>query len=194
LVLALGATASGTPTARLGLVNAWGPQWHSRSGGRIDARVALDIRLSRSEEGGPVVDARGAVLGMSTLGAAAEVLVIPSSTIDRVLPQLLNQGHVPHGWLGLGLQPVEIPDSLREVAGDELGMMVMSMAAEGPGARAGVGAGDIALSLNGVPLHRRRHLAAQLDSDSVGKQAELRVIRSGQIVTLQLEIGPRPTR
>jgi S1-C subfamily serine protease len=194
LVLAFGATASGTPTARLGLVSALGPQWHSRSGGRIDARVALDIRLRRSEEGGPVVDAQGAVLGMSTLGAAAEVLVIPSATIDRVLPQLLNQGHVPHGWLGLGLQPVAIPDSLRDIAGDDLGMMVMSVAAEGPGAKAGVVGGDIVLSLNGAPMHRRRHLAAQLDSDSVGKQAELRVIRGGQIVTLQLEIAARPTK
>ena len=194
LVMAFGATATGSVTARLGLVNTMGPQWHSRAGGRIDARIALDIRLARTEEGGPVFDMQGAVLGMSTLGVAGEVLVIPAATIERVLPQLLSEGHVSRGWIGLALHAVAVPDALRDAAGDTHGMMVMSTAAAGPGAKAGVMAGDIALSLDGTPLHRMRQLAAHLDSESIGKQVELRVIRGGEIVALKVEISPRPAK
>jgi S1-C subfamily serine protease len=193
LVTAFGATASGTPTVRLGIVNTVGPQWHSRAGGRIDARVGLDIRLARTEEGGPVLDTNGALLGMSTFGIAGEVLVIPGATIERVVPQLLQHGHVVRGWLGVGLQPIAIPDALRDVAGDSHGMIVMSIAADSPAAKGGVTAGDILLSLSGMPMHRMRHLAAELDSESIGKQVEVRALRGGQIVTLLLEISPRPT-
>src|SRR5262245_4080246 len=132
LAMAFGALGSGAPSARLGLVNAIGPQWHSRAGGRIEARISLDIRLGRTEEGGPVFDHHGAVLGMSTFGVGREVLVIPSATIARVLPQLLSEGQVHRGWLGLALQPVAVPDPLRDMAGEALGMMVMSIAADGP--------------------------------------------------------------
>src|SRR6185295_16364267 len=106
LAIALGANVHGSTTARLGTVNAVGPQWYSRAGGRIEQRIALDIRLGRTEEGGPVLDAEGGLLGMSTLGPPGVVLVIPAATLDRVVPQLLNDGQVARGWLGLGLQPV----------------------------------------------------------------------------------------
>jgi S1-C subfamily serine protease len=193
LVMAFGTASSGGSTARLGVVNAVGPEWHSRAGGRIDARISLDIRLAGTEEGGPVLDAQGTMLGMSTFGVRGEVLVIPSATIDRVLPQLLAEGQVRRGWLGLGLQPVAIPDALRDSAGATYGMMVMSIDDNGPGAKAGVTAGDVVLTLNGTAMHRRRQLAAQLDAEHIGQTVELRVIRGGQIVPLQLEIGPRPT-
>lgn len=192
LVLAFGATPVGTPTARLGVVNAVGPKWHSRDGGRIDARIHLDIRLGRTEEGGPVLDADARLIGMSTFGARGEVLVIPSSTIDRVLPDLLQQGHVRRGWLGLGLQPISIPDGLREAAGHSRGMIVMTIAPEGPAVAAGVTAGDILISLDNTPVHRLRDLAAKLDSESVGKSLELKVLRGGQVVSLNIEITQRP--
>jgi S1-C subfamily serine protease len=193
VAMAFGTTSTGGPTARVGIVNAVGPEWHSRAGGRIDARISLDIRLASTEEGGPVLDAQGTFLGMSTFGVRREVLVIPRATIDRVLPQLLAEGQVRRGWLGLGLQPVAIPDALRDSAGARYGMMVMSIVDDGPGAKAGVTAGDVVLTLNGTPMHHTRQLAAQLDAEHIGQTADIRVIRGGQIVSLQLAIGPRPT-
>jgi S1-C subfamily serine protease len=192
LALAIGATVDGAPTARLGLVNAVGPQWYSRAGGRIEQRVALDIRLGRTEEGGPVLDADGAVLGMSTLGPPGVVLLIPVATLDRVVPQLLNDGQVARGWLGLGLQPVSIPDPLREVAGETTGMMVMSIAAGGPGAVAGVTAGDILLTIDAASMRGMRRLMAQLDDASVGRTVQLRLIRGGEVLTLNVLITARP--
>src|SRR6185369_2733859 len=68
LALAFGADRSGQIRARLGLVNAFGDAWHSRKGGLIDRRIALDVRLGRGEEGGPVFAANGGLIGMSTFG------------------------------------------------------------------------------------------------------------------------------
>jgi S1-C subfamily serine protease len=192
LALALGATVDGAPTARLGLVNAVGPQWYSRAGGRIEQRIALDIRLGRTEEGGPVLDAEGGLLGMSTLGPPGVVLAIPAATLDRVVPQLLNDGQVARGWLGLGLQPVSIPEPLREAAGETTGMMVMSIAADGPGAVAGVTAGDILLTIDGASMRGMRRILAELDDTSVGRTVALRLIRGGEVLTLNVLITARP--
>jgi len=191
-VLALGASVEGALTARYGIVNTVGPQWYSRSGGRIEQRLALDIRLGRTEEGGPVIDASGLLLGMSTLGPPGEVLVIPYATIERIVPQLLREGRVRRGWLGLALRPVAVPDALRDAARHASGMMVMSLVEDGPAANAGVVAGDILLSVNGASLRGTRRLAAQLDEERVGTNLELRLIRGGEVVSLQARIAARP--
>ena len=194
LVTAFGATNDGRVTARLGVVNSAGPEWHSQAGGRIEERITLDIRLGRTEEGGPVFDTAGGFLGMSTLGTPGQVLVIPAATLARVVPQLLKDGRVLRGWLGIGLQPVEVPEVLREAAGQASGMMVMSIVEGGPGAQAGVTAGDIALSVDGAPIDHWRSLAAKLGSESIGRELPLRVIRGGEILTLNVPITARPHR
>jgi len=115
LVLAIGADGSGGASARSGLVNLAGPEWHSSRGGVIDRRIVLDISLGRREEGGPVFDTAGGCLGMSTFGPRGQVLVIPVATLERVVPLLLRDGRIARGWLGIGLQAVAVPDALREV-------------------------------------------------------------------------------
>jgi S1-C subfamily serine protease len=192
LALSLSADGAGATTARLGLVSSVGPQWYSRAGGRIEQRIALDIRLRRTEEGGPVLDAEGSLLGMSTLGPPGVVLVIPVATLERVVPQLLSEGQVPRGWLGLGLQPVAVPEPLRGEAGETMGMMVMSIAKAGPGAVAGVKAGDILLTIDAAPMRGLRRVIAQLDDASVGRTVALRLIRGGEVLTLSVLITARP--
>ena len=122
IALAFGADAAGAVTTRLAAVHSVGPKWHSRAGGTIERRIVLDARLGSSEEGGPVLDAAGLLIGMSTFGPFGQVLVIPTATIEHVLPQLLEHGHVARGWLGLALQPVAVPDPLqggRSIARDD---------------------------------------------------------------------------
>ena len=192
LALALGSDVDGASKVRLGVVNSVGPQWFSRSGGRIEQRIGLDIRLSRTEEGGAVLDASGALLGMSTLGSRREVLVIPVATIERIVPQLLEHGEIARGWLGVALHPVAVPDALRDGAGQTSGMMVMSIVADGPAAKSGVTAGDILLTVEGASVRPVRELSAQLDGDSIGKTVQLRLIRGGEIVQVEALITARP--
>jgi len=79
-------------SVRLGVVNLAGPEWASSAGGRIDRYIVLDLRLARAEEGGPVLDAAGGRLGITTFGPRAKVLVIPAATIERIVPALLRTG------------------------------------------------------------------------------------------------------
>jgi S1-C subfamily serine protease len=191
LALAVGADASGGATTRLGVVNLVGAEWHSSRGGLIDRRIVLDLRLAHREEGGPVFDAAGACLGMSTFGPRGQVIVIPTTTIERVVPQLAKAGHVARGWLGVALQPVAVPDALRETADQLSGLMVMSVVEGGPAAQAGIVAGDIILSVDGTSTHRLRRIAKLFGADSIGRKADLRLIRSGAVITVQTTIAER---
>jgi S1-C subfamily serine protease len=139
-----------------------------------------------------VLDAAGARLGISTFGPRGRVLVIPSATIERVLPELLKAGRIARGWLGVGLQPVAVPDALQEQAGQSSGAMVMSLAEGGPAAKAGMVAGDIVLTVNGRPARSLRRLAGELAAVGIGRAAELRVIRGGMVMSLQATIEARP--
>jgi S1-C subfamily serine protease len=191
LALLVGADDTGAPTGRLAMVHATGPEWHSQAGGRIDAQLRLDARVG-VDEGGPVLDAAGGLLGMSTAGPRRRALVIPVATINRVLDPLLAEGRIARGWLGVGLQPVAVPDSLRAAAGRDSGMMVMSLAAGGPAATAGVLPGDIMLDLDGTPMRRMRALAAAMGPEQIGKSVSLRLLRAGGLQTLAVVIAARP--
>ena len=192
VVIAIGADGTGGASARLGVVNIAGPKWHSSRGGLIDRRIALDVRLARSEEGGPIFDAAGNCIGMSTFGPRGQVLVIPAATIDRIVPTLLKDGRVARGWLGVTLQAVAVPDALRETVDQSSGLMVMSVVENGPAAQAGIVAGDIILSVDRTSTHRFRKIARYFGSESIGRKAELRVIRSGTVVTVKTTIAERP--
>ena len=192
IAIAIGADGTGGASARLGIVNIAGPEWHSSRGGLIDRRIALDVRLARSEEGGPIFDAAGSCIGMSTFGPRGQVLVIPAATINRIVPTLLKDGRVARGWLGVTLQAVAVPDALRETVDQSSGLMVMSVVENGPAAQAGIVAGDIILSVDRTSTHRFRKIARYFGSENIGRKAELRVIRSGTVVTVKTTIAERP--
>lgn len=193
LALVLGAGENDRLTARLAALHATGPAWHSMAGGRIDRLLRLDGRLQGAEEGGPVLDAAGALLGMSTAGPRGRGLVIPHETVERVLDPILRDGRVGRAWLGLGLQPVEVPAALREAAsGRESGLMVVGLAPGGPAERAGLLPGDILLAFDGAAVERARGLAALLGAEKIGRESELRVMRAGEVRTVSLVPAARP--
>ena len=191
VALAIGADGTGGASARLGLVNLGGAEWHSSRGGLIDRRIVLDLRLAHREEGGPVLDATGGCLGMSTFGPLGQVIAIPTATVERIVPLLLRDGRIARGWLGVALQAVAVPDALRETAEQPSGLMVMSVVEGGPAAQAGIVAGDIILSVDGTSTHRFRRIARLFGSDSIGKKVDLRLIRSGAVITVQATIAER---
>jgi S1-C subfamily serine protease len=130
----------GASIAAFGTVSFVGGAWRSFRGGEIDARIDLDLSLRRAGEGGVVLDASGRTFGMAVLGPRRQVLVIPAATIERVAATLETHGKVGRGYLGLGLQPTKLDGD------DGLGVMVMSVDPNGPGAAAGIRQGDIILS------------------------------------------------
>jgi S1-C subfamily serine protease len=194
LALLLAAGDNGTPAVRLAILRSVGPAWHSRLGGRIDRRIVLDLRLPGREEGGPVFDVAGALLGMSTAGPRGCGLVIPATTIDRVLVPLLASGRIDRGWLGAALHPVALPTDIAGETGLDRGLMVLRLDPDGPAARAGVLAGDILVRIADVPTQLPGEIARRLGPESVGQSLVLHVVRAGASLSLTATITARPAR
>jgi S1-C subfamily serine protease len=192
LTLLVGADSKGNPTARLAVVHALGEAWHSVAGGRIDALIRLQTPLGM-DEGGPVLSLAGGLIGMSTSGPRRRTIVIPTATLARVIDPLLAEGRIARGWLGIGLQPVVIPDSFRQTAERESGLMVVGLAGGGPAETAGVLPGDIVLDIDGNPAGRPRALTASLGAERIGQAVALRVLRAGAVQAISVTIAARPS-
>lgn len=189
-VLALGAQHDGGATAALGIFGRTGPAWTSAHGGRIDQYLRLDLALGQAEEGGPVLDASGRLVGVSVFGPHNEVLVIPHATLSRVVPQIEAKGRVARGWLGAGLQPVAAPGQ----SGDHpaRGLLLVSVAETGPAAAAGLVPGDIIMKVGDEPVGRLSGLIRRLGPDSIGTEVELTLLHGGETIVRAVTVTERP--
>ncbi|MEJ0019939.1 MAG: PDZ domain-containing protein [Acetobacteraceae bacterium] len=185
LALALGADADAAPLARLSII-------HKVSLNGTDRAVVLDMPAAMVAEGGPVLDASGALLGMATVDAAGEAAVISFAAMTRLLDPAQAQLIGRRGWLGVALQPITVPEALRNTVGQASGRMVVSLAPSGPADVAGLRPGDILLSLDGHSVSGAHALRALLAPERVGRQVEVRLMRDGQLETRQLIIAPQP--
>jgi S1-C subfamily serine protease len=188
LVLAAGRREQGV-SARLGIIALAGGPWRSMRGGHIDSLIRLDLTLDRRAEGGPAINSAGRAFGMVLRGPRRSVLVIPAATIERIAGRLLEQGSIRPGYLGLGMHPVRIKASGSEPA---LGLIVLGVAAGGPGEAAGILQGDIVTAWNGQPVHGLRGIFRKLGPDAAGQTVELSLIRAGQPVSVRCTVGARP--
>ncbi len=179
----------GAIASRLGIVAEAGEAWRSMRGGRIDRFVRLDVSLDASLEGGAALDAAGRLIGMPVFGPRGRVLVIPAATIARVVPQILADGSVGRGYLGLGLH--RVGGGRRHEAPGHAGVMVVSIDPDGPGAAAGALLGDIITSWNNEPISGLRDIVVRLGSESIGTAVELGLVRAGAATKLTLHVGKR---
>jgi S1-C subfamily serine protease len=183
IAIAIG-NSHGSALAVSGSVGEVGPAWRSMRGGTIDRRINLAIAAGGRFEGGPVLDAGGALIGMLLFGPRQRALVMPYETIERAVSTLRQKGHVARGYLGAGLHPVRDRDAR--------GAMVMSLDEQGPAKAAGLTLGDIIVAWNGEGVHGPRDLIRRLGPDSAGASVTLGVVRGGQQRDVALTIGEKP--
>jgi S1-C subfamily serine protease len=196
LVLAVGRPGPQL-TASMGIISAVGGEWRTWQGGRVEQFVRLDLAIYDGFSGGPLVEAGGKVLGLNTSGLSRAMgLAIPAVTVDRVADQLLASGRVSRGYLGVAVQPVQLPSRLREKLGlaGKLGLVVINLEAGGPGESAGLLLGDVLVALESQTLEDPADLLAALASDRVGTPVELRLVRGGELQTVAVTVGERPAR
>ena len=131
---------------------------------------------------------------MAIVGANNEATVIPYAAMARMLEagQIHPDGR--RGWLGVALQPITVPESMRSAVGQASGRMVVSLAPSGPAELAGLRPGDILLSLDGHSVSGAHALRAFLGPERVGRQVEIRLMRDGQVETRNLTIAPATHR
>lgn len=193
MVLALGYG----PRASWGVVSALGPRWRSWRGGEIERLVRLDLVLYPGFSGGPLVDAGGRVVGLNTSGLAREMrLAVPMTTVTRVADELLRQGHVSRGYLGLGMQPVRLPEPLRVALGltSEAGLIVVTVSPDGPAARAGMLLGDVLVALDGAAVSDLDDVQERLGAERIGTIVTATVLRAGARTGVRITVGTQPRR
>ena len=193
MVLALGYG----PRASWGVISALGPRWRTWRGGEIDRLVRLDLVLYPGFSGGPLVDAAGHVVGVNTSALARDSrLAVPVTTVGRVVDELLRQGHVSRGYLGIGMQPVRLPDGLRAALGlpGDGGLIVVTVEPDGPAARAGLLLGDVLVALDGVPTADLDDVQGRLGGDRIGTTVTALVVRAGARAEVRVTVGERPRR
>jgi len=194
-VFAVARDAHGESSASFGIVGAVAGEWRTWRGGRLDRFIRLDGRLYPGFSGGPIADTQGQIIGIGTPALARDFgIAIPSSTISRVVEQLLTSGRVARGYLGIGMQPVTLPEALiRKLGLDKReGLIVLSLAPQGPAEQAGLLVGDILIELAGRPLHDVDDLHAALGGDRIGERLRVGLVRGGERIESAITLGERP--
>ena len=195
LALVLGRSPDSGANASLGVISAVSGPWRTWRGGRLEQYIRLDATLFPNSSGGAVVDCRGQLLGIATSGLSRIAgLAIPAASVNRVADVLLEKGHVPRGYLGIGAQPVAIPEAQRASLSlqNKTGIMVVKVEPGGPAEQAGLLLGDILVGIGDATLEQIEDLQNFSDSNVIGRPVKTRVIRAGALREVAITVGERP--
>jgi serine protease Do len=194
-VVAVARGADGALAASSGIIARTGGEWRTWRGGRMDRLIQLDGTLWPGFSGAPIVDASGQIIGIGTSALVrGRAVVIPVAVLRRSGEQLLAHGHVAHAYLGVGTQSVEIPAGTRERLKLEStsGLIVLSIASQSPAETAGITLGDVLVALDATQVPDIESLRSALGEKSVGARAQVKLVRGGELRTVEVTLGARP--
>jgi len=193
LVVAIGNPYGFQQTVTAGVVSALGRSFRSVGGRLIDDVIQTDAALNPGNSGGPLANGRGQVIGVNTaviLPAQGICFAVGINTAKFVAAQLIKEGRIRRGRIGVAGQNVPLRRlAIREHALDVPGgILVTSVEAGSPAARAGVEAGDVIVGLNGQTVGGIDDLHRGLTSAVVGVTIPIVIVRG----TERRELGIVP--
>jgi S1-C subfamily serine protease len=195
LTLVVGRTRASGPVAALGVVSLFASDRRTWMGASLTPYIRLDIGLQPTAIGGAVIEASGNLVGLATPRFARfGAIAVPASTINKISDTLLKQGRIPRGYLGVGLQPVRLPNGLREMLrrNEKTAAIVLEVHSDGPADKAGIVIGDILVSLAGQSITRLEDVQSLLVADAIGKTLPLKFIRGGAVEDGNIVVAERP--
>lgn len=194
MVFALGRPGS-TIQASMGILSALDEDWRLHGGARISHYVRADLVMYPGFSGGPIVDAAGRVVGMSTSALSRDGgIALTRTTVEPAVEAILKHGSVRRGYLGVGVQTVQLPHALRSELGQETGVLFNSVTPDSPAERGGLVVGDILVNLEDEKILTPEDLAVALRIDWTGKETTLHIIRGGAPHKVSVEIEVREER
>jgi S1-C subfamily serine protease len=194
LTLVVGRTRASGPVAALGVVSLATTERKTWTGASLAPYIRLDVALSPTAAGAAAVDAHGRIFGIATPRFARfGAIAVPASTVNTVVETLLQKGRIPRGYLGVGLQPVRLPEALRQSLHREqkTAAIILEVESESPAHKAGLVIGDIVVSLSGQPVARLEDVHSQLQGAAIGKSLTLGFVRSGGLQETTIVVGER---
>jgi S1-C subfamily serine protease len=202
-------------TVTTGIISAMGRVLQQSSGFSLPNLIQTDAAINPGNSGGPLLDSRGRVIGINTIiftnsGFSSGVgLAVPVNTVKRVVPELIENGHFAHPWLGIRGYSInaELAEAL-DLSVDR-GVLVGEVIIDGPAARTDLhgggrevpvegfvetisAGGDIIIAINGTEIQSMDDLITYLESTVVGQEMELTIIRDGDEKRLTVELDERP--
>jgi len=196
VVVAIGRTWRGNVVASSGILSGVMGEWHTFRGSKIDAFIRPDLTLYSGFSGGALISADQKIIGMNTTALRrGSALAIPYATIKRVAAALAEKGYIPKPYLGLGLQPVRLPESMRQKLNltDEMGALIVHVESGSPAENAGLFLGDVLLQAHGASFAAGGTVAVVRRLEP-GQKAEISGLRGGQQFSATVLVGERPSR
>jgi S1-C subfamily serine protease len=215
-VAAIGSPFGEEQSLSVGVVSALDRNIESLTDFGIGDAIQTDAAINRGNSGGPLLDARGRVVGINaqikteTGDGAGVGFAIPVDAVRRALGALRDDGEVEYGYLGVSSQPLYPQLAARLGLEVETGALVSEVVAGSPADDAGLSAGDreiefqgqrdvavdgdVIVAVDGRRLTRRVDLADVISLLAPGTKVSLTVLRDGRRRTVEVELGERPRR
>ncbi|NCC28452.1 MAG: DegQ family serine endoprotease [Gammaproteobacteria bacterium] len=194
-VLAIGSPFGFESSATAGIVSAKGRSLPSEN---YIPFIQTDVAINPGNSGGPLFNLEGEVVGVNsqiysrTGGFMGLSFAIPIDVVMGVVDQLQTKGRVSRGWLGVLIQ--DVTRELAESFGmkQPRGALVAQVLPGSPAEAAKVRPGDIIVSYNGRDIQTSSALPPMVGITQVGERVQLQVLRIGELIDLQIEIGELP--
>ena len=181
----------------IGVISALKRRMPTAGGREISNVIQTDAAINPVNSGGPLLDSAGRVIGVTTAiispsGTNAGIgFAIPIDVVNRVVPQLIQNGRVPTPGIGI----VAADEAVATRLGVE-GVVVVQTAPGSPAARAGLqgvnlqagSVGDVIVQVNGKPVRRLSDLTDVIEEIGVGKTVEITALRDGQTRKVKTDI------
>ncbi len=189
--------AVGNPFGLGGTVTAGIVSAHGRQIGvnRYDDFIQIDAAVNKGSSGGPAFNLEGEVIGVNTAifspsgGNVGIAFAIPASTASEIVNDLIDDGQVVRGWLGVQIQPVteDIADSLG--LAEAHGAIVAEAQPDSPALAAGIGSGDVITAVNGKKVEGPRALAREIASYEPESDVTISLWRDGETQEVTVTLG-----
>jgi serine protease Do len=194
-VLAMGNPFGFGHTVTAGIVSAKGRLINQSA---YDDFIQTDAAINPGNSGGPLVNMRGQIVGINSNiisnsgGSMGIGFAIPSNMTRRIYDQLVAEGAVTRGWLGVGIQPLS-PELARSfgLEGKRGALISQILGEDSPAAKAGLQAGDIIVELNGVAVDSNTHLVHLVADIRPGETVAMKYYRDGKLGSTKVTVAKR---
>lgn len=193
IVLAIGNPFGQGQTVTQGIVSATGRNLMQLS--EYLNFLQTDAAINEGNSGGALIDAYGNLIGINTasdLAAEGISFSIPADIAIDVVRQIVENGSVIRGWIGISAGELSAQDISALNLGTDKAMMVTNVDARGPALSAGMEPGDIITNINGEPLVDGRQVLNLISDTKPGELLSFGVFRNGRQLNIQIRASLRP--
>ncbi len=184
ICIAIGSPLGLQDSASLGIVSGTGRQGKGHDSIIIEEMIQTDASVNPGNSGGPLIDSRGNIIGMNTMGHGETVnFAVSAETLAETVPELITHGEIKRASIG-----VSIAAKWRQLNGAMIQSIVVCSAKD---QKSPLQEGDFILKLNEIQIRRRFDIRKTLDRKSIGKELTAEVERDGKLLHLKIVANSR---